>query len=291
VIREKAVRCGRSTPLAGVLSEPVRAAGDAIRPGVLLLNSGILHRVGACRQNVRIARRLAAAGCPVLRFDYSGIGDSEVRRDHLSFEESAVVETVEAMNYLASVSDSREFVLLGLCSGADMAFETAKADARVVGLGLIDPWAYRTPRYYVHHYAPRLLRLQSWKNAIRRQLFQRGAPSAFPSIGDPEIEGLELPTYVREFPPREQASKDLEMLIARDVQMCCVFSDGQEDHYNYQGQFEDAFRGIGIGGHLTEVHVPGSDHIFTDLDHQKLLLDTLARWIEQCWPTRSGDRA
>lgn len=287
-MREKAVRCGKSTPLAGVYTEAVRGDDDARRPGVLLLNSGILHRVGACRQNVRIARRLAGAGYPVLRFDYSGIGDSEVRRDHLSFEESAVVETVEAMNYLGSVSDSREFVLLGLCSGADMAFETAKADARVVGLGLIDPWAYRTPRYYVHHYAPRLLRLQSWKNAIRRQLFERGASDGFPSIGDPEVEGLELPTYVREFPPREQATKDLEMLVGRGVQMCCVFSDGQEDHYNYQGQFEDAFRGIGLGQVLTEVHVPGSDHIFTDLDHQTLLLDTLDQWMQRSFPARPG---
>ena len=81
MIREKAVRCGRSTPLAGVLSEPVRIDGEASRPGVLLLNSGILHRVGACRQSqeamgvvgpgaqqlVRRVHQLGAARQPVGR--------------------------------------------------------------------------------------------------------------------------------------------------------------------------------------------------------------------------------
>lgn len=286
MIREKAVRCGKSTPLAGILSEAARDVSRGPLPGVLLLNSGILHRVGACRQNVKIARRLAAEGYNVLRFDFSGIGDSEVRRDHLSFEQSALVETQEAMSYLGSVSDAQEFVLIGLCSGADMAFETAKADARVVGLALIDPWAYRTPRYYLHHYGPRLLRLQSWKNAIRRNLLERGREDAFPAIADPEAEGLELPTYVREFPPREQATKDLAALMGRGVELCCVFSDGQEDHYNYQGQFADAFPGIGLEGRLHELHVPGSDHIFTDLDHQHVLIDTLTDWVRRCWPGR-----
>jgi len=287
LIREKAVRCGKSSPLVGILSEPPGGRREGL-PGVLILNSGILHRVGACRQSVRIARRLAAAGHPVLRFDYSGIGDTEVRRDSLAFEESAVVETQEAMSYLGAATGADAFVLLGLCSGADMAFETAKADARVVGLGLIDPWAYRTPRYYVHHYGPRLLRLQSWRNAIRRNLFERGSGTdAFPSIDDTEAEGLELPTYVREFPPREQASKDLQALVGRDVELCCVFSDGQEDHYNYQGQFADAFPGIGLEAKLHEVYVPGSDHIFTDLDHQRLLIDTLAGWMEARWPGRT----
>ncbi|HEM46841.1 MAG TPA: hypothetical protein ENO23_07330, partial [Alphaproteobacteria bacterium] len=275
-----------STPLAGILSEARREPGQGPRPGVLLLNSGILHRVGACRQNVRIARRLAGEGFHVLRFDFSGIGDSEVRRDHLAFEQSAVVEVQEAMSYLGSVTDAREFVLIGLCSGADMAFEAAKADARVVGLGLIDPWAYRTPRYYLHHYGPRLLRLSSWRNAIRRNLFERGRADAFPSIGDPEAEGLELPTYVREFPPREQAGKDLAALVGRGVELCCVFSDGQEDHYNYQGQFADAFPGIGLEEKLLELHVPGSDHIFTDPVHQRLLLDTLSTWMQRSWADR-----
>jgi hypothetical protein len=77
VSREKVVRFGREAKLVGILSEPQGAAGSAREPMVLLVNSGILHRVGACRFHVRLARRLAEDGVSALRFDFSGIGDSE----------------------------------------------------------------------------------------------------------------------------------------------------------------------------------------------------------------------
>ena len=131
--REKAVRFGTTASLVGVLTEAVAGTPDADRPAVLFLNSGILHRVGSCRMHVRLARALSAEGFHCLRFDYSGIGDSDQRRDSLSFEESAVVETREAMDYLAKAKGTKRFVLMGLCSGADMAHETALADERVAG--------------------------------------------------------------------------------------------------------------------------------------------------------------
>ena len=74
--REKVVRFGRETKLVGVLSEP-QGGGPVREPMLLLVNSGILHRVGACRFHVRLARRLASEGVSALRFDFSGIGDSE----------------------------------------------------------------------------------------------------------------------------------------------------------------------------------------------------------------------
>jgi hypothetical protein len=72
-MNEEAVLIGGS--LVGILSRPP-AGVDPAMPGVLLLNAGRIHRVGPNRLYVAIARRLAAMGFAVCRFDLSGIGDS-----------------------------------------------------------------------------------------------------------------------------------------------------------------------------------------------------------------------
>ena len=284
--REKVIRFGREAKLVGILSEPPNASA-ASEPMVLLVNSGILHRVGACRFHVRLARRLAAEGVSALRFDFSGIGDSEVRRDDLAFEQSAVAELREAMDHLAASKGARSFVVIGLCSGADMAFEVAKVDPRVVGLGVLDPWAYRTPRYYLNHYGPRLLQVSVWKRLIRRRL--ASPPVVAPSASDPALEELDLPTYVRDFPPQARVEAELRGLIDRDVKLCAIFSGGQADHYNYEGQFADAFRSLALRDRLVERFIPAADHIFTNLAHQRQVVDTLADWLRSTW--RSGTQA
>jgi len=287
VTREKAIRIGRGASLVGILTESPDPDAST-RPGIVLVNSGILHRVGACRLHVTLARTLARDGYNVLRFDFSGIGDSAVRRDDLSFDESAVVELQDAMNHLASAKGHGSFVVMGLCSGADMALEGAKNDARIVGLGLFDPWAYRTPKYYLKHYGPRLLEPSAWANAARQRLFGKTGQGEFPSIANgPTEDELDLPTYVREFPSREQAEGDLRALIERGVQLCCVFTGGQGDHYNYEGQFRDAFRRIEMGRNLRELYIAEADHIFTELDHQAALVETMRDWMAEHWPTRA----
>jgi len=283
-MREKAIRFGRGSSLVGILTES--ADPDAkTRPGVVLVNSGILHRVGACRLHVTLARALARDGYNVLRFDFSGIGDSPVRRDDLSFEESSVVELQDAMNHLSGAKGHASFVVLGLCSGADMALETAKADARIVGLGLFDPWAYRTPRYYVHRFGPKLFSPAAWTNAIRVRVSGEAPAGEFPTVANgASEEELDLPTYVREFPPREAAERDLRALNDRAVQLCCVFTGGQQDHYNHEGQFRAAFKGIDFGSALRELYLPEADHIFTVLAHQEILVGTVRDWMASHWP-------
>ena len=278
-MRERAVRFGKSTPLVGILTEPTRGA-HSNHPGVLLLNSGILHRVGACRLHVNIARALAEIGFPVLRFDFSGIGDSEARKDTLTFNESAPLEVSEAMDYLQTTKNVRDFVLIGLCSGADMAFEVAKADDRVAGLVLLDAWAYRTWRFYWHYYRIRAFKLSVWKNAIRVRLQRLRQASA--SQVEPGEE-LDIPTYVREFPPKEQVETDLKGLATRRMHFFFVFSGGQEEHYNYRRQFHDTFRTVDFGPRLRVDYIPDADHIFTGLDHQTFLVDAIPRWMRMRW--------
>src|SRR5262245_34733723 len=127
---------GAAARLVGIVTTPSSSA--AVRStGVILLNAGVVHRVGPNRMYVTLARRLSQAGLTVLRFDHSGIGDSEPRDDRLDFNQSSVLETIAAMDWLAAERRCRSFALIGLCSGTLTAFNTALADARVTDLVLM----------------------------------------------------------------------------------------------------------------------------------------------------------
>ncbi len=273
MIRERVLKLGKSTPLVGILSEPPPGIANEDRPAILLLNSGILHRVGACRLYVRLARRLAAEGYTVVRFDFSGIGDSEVRKDDLSFEVSAVQELKETMDQISRTRGISSFVPMGLCSGADMALEIAKVDDRVKALGLLDLWVYRTPGYYLRRYGPKLLSVGAWINSVRVRLAQMGQRL------DEAPDYLDLPTYVREFPPRPDATRALAELVERGVRLRCIFTGGQPEDYNYEGQFRAAFSSVKFGSLLEESYLAEADHIFTNLAHQDWVINEISTWL------------
>ncbi len=276
--RQRVVKFGSATPLAGVLTEP---AGAAVRQpvAVVLLNSGILHHVGANRLHVQLAGRLAEAGFVSLRFDLSGIGDSEARRDDLSFEQSAPLETRDAIEYLGRAHGMRRVVLMGLCSGADVAHLAARDDDRVVGLGMLDPWAYKTRMYHVHYYARRLLRpavYREWIQVHWGRLVARLRQTSGAERPDPDM--YELPTYIRVFPPRAQVAAELEAFVRRKVALCVVFSGGLEE-YNHRGQYAASFSDVDFRDRLREEHVPDAEHVFTRLDHQEFVVRELSGWM------------
>ncbi len=106
----------------------------------MLLNSGIIHRVGAHRLNVKLARHLAAQGFTVLRFDLAGLGDSSFAESRLAFEAQLVEDIRAALNILQNTTDAQRFIVGGICSGADNGYSIALADKRVIGTVMLDPY-------------------------------------------------------------------------------------------------------------------------------------------------------
>jgi pimeloyl-ACP methyl ester carboxylesterase len=280
-VKERVVRFGAEASLVGIVTEP---AADAPRggPAVLFLNSGLLHRVGGSRMHVRMARALAAMGRLCLRFDYSGLGDSETRKDSVPFEQSGVLETRDAMNYLAKAKGAERFVLVGLCSGADMAFYTAIEDPRVVGIFQIDPFDYRTPRSYLYWYGPKIFSRQPWLNVLRGRthlgawLKSRLSPAPASSGEEQPTELVQSP-YARAFPPREVVAQGLLTLVQRGVRIYAYFT-GDRDHC-YQGQFKAAFHDIDFGACLTEEYRAKASHLVTDLGLQRDMDQHLSAWL------------
>ena len=63
---EMVVRFGDAESLVGIVTLPSAPTNST---AVVLLNAGVIHRVGPHRMNVQLARRLAARGFTALRFD------------------------------------------------------------------------------------------------------------------------------------------------------------------------------------------------------------------------------
>ena len=280
---ERVVQFGSVASLCGVLTEPTLEHAIADVPPVLLINSGILHKVGSCRLYVKLARALANAGVTTLRFDLSGLGDSDVRRDALSFEDSAVAETQEAMDYLTRLRGCDSFQLAGLCSGADVAHMTAVVDPRVVGMASIDARTHVTPAYWWHNYKPKLFKAKYWVSWVRLRAGGNRPPTW---TGSPDDPSLEVPTYVRVIPPRDELAAELRTIAARRVNMLYLFTDGL-DFYNHAGQHRSAFRDVPFGDCMTECHLRGADHIITDPALQQRAIGMHVQWA---LATKSGAR-
>ncbi len=148
------------------------AGDDDATIGAVIAIGGPQYRAGSHRQFVLMARSLADAGMPVLRFDYRGMGDSE--GEDRTFEH--VDEDIEAAVscLVASNPNVANVVLIGLCDAASAISMYASQDDRVRGLVLINPWV-RTPageaRSYVkHYYLQRLLQRGFWAKMLSGRL-------------------------------------------------------------------------------------------------------------------------
>ncbi|MBB1473149.1 alpha/beta hydrolase [Luteimonas sp. MC1782] len=249
--------------LVGVLTQP--PGGTRARAALVLLNAGLTHRMGPFRLYVQMARVLAAQGFTVFRFDQSGLGDSA-----LSTQVTAgrvMAETTAAMDLVTSLTGVREFVLGGLCSGANDAFNIAPEDARVAGLLLLDGVGYRTPGYHLRHYLPRLLRPASIWGYFRRRL---GPPRDTPP---PELDDFS------DFPTRAEAARRLEALDARGVQALLLYTGGVGDYYNHRSQARACFGAVMRSPGMATDYWPECDHTFYLRAHREKLFQAVSQWM------------
>ncbi|WP_229425323.1 hydrolase 1, exosortase A system-associated [Massilia sp. Se16.2.3] len=104
---------------------------------MLVVVGGPQYRAGSHRQFTLLARDLADAGIPALRFDYRGMGDSEGDLQTFEHVEDDLRAAID--RFFLEVPGMREVVLWGLCDGASAAAMYAPQDARVSGLVLLNP--------------------------------------------------------------------------------------------------------------------------------------------------------
>lgn len=160
---------GEGFDMLGIVSLP--AAGTAVqRTGVVVVVGGAQYRVGSHRQFVQLARFLAEAGFPVLRFDLPGMGDSPGELP--SFEDTAPHIAAAIDGFQKHCPGVERVVLWGLCDGASasLLYVEATQDPRLAGLALLNPWVRSETSLararVKHYYRQRLGELAFWRKLV-----------------------------------------------------------------------------------------------------------------------------
>ncbi len=169
--------------LLGILARPETPA----QTGVLVIVGGPQYRVGSHRQFVLLSRTLAAAGYPVLRFDYRGMGDSEGKpRDFLALT-ADITAAIDAL--YERVPSLKKVALWGLCDGASSAliYYHETSDPRVHQLCLLNPWVrseVSLARTKVkHYYAQRLMQKHFWLKLLAGKVMLGAISSLAKDLG------------------------------------------------------------------------------------------------------------
>ncbi len=257
--------------LVGVVTS-AESHDQRARPAVVLLNAGLLHRVGPNRLYVRIAREVARRGFASLRFDLSGIGDSLSRNDSVPLRTTALHDVQDAFDYLAATEAITSFLVIGLCSGADLAFRAALADRRVVGAVLIDGLPYRTMRSQLHDQWQRVLCASSDDGGRRlvAAIWCRIRKLRTPKpCGAPRRDR-------RDVPGKHEAEASLHLLVRRGVKLLMIYTSGRG--YSYERQFADLFPSLPPSAVQVE-YFRDAQHTFSLLVNQDRLVRTIEGWV------------
>lgn len=289
-MREEAFLFGHTRSLVGIITDPPKAVRGHNLPAIIFLNAGIVHRVGPNRFYVKMARRLAAMGFVVLRFDFSGIGDSKAREDTLPFDKSSVSEVQEAINTLREARGIARFILIGLCSGAVIAFQTAWTDPRVIGTVLINGQSYNNKQ--LHVYVKNRQTAQAYKEGISYSFYNRKSWSKiltghvnYLSIIKSVVFLISFPLISRFTLQRKVSSevdhftRDLHVLAERGVRLLLIYSEQGRDFEYLKAAFGHQIHQSKSDGTLTIEVIPQANHTFDSLSSQDHLFSVVKEWI------------
>lgn len=271
-VDEQVVMFGPDGRLVGVVTSPAADDSPASSPAaVVILNAGIIHRVGPGRLHVRLARMLAEAGHTVLRFDLPGIGDSPQYPGLRDYVEAIERDCRRAID-IATRGGAESVVIFGLCSGADFGFRVAAVDPRVEGLILVDPSVPVTRGYHLRWWMSRVANPGSWRSLLtgNSNLLARLRAGGDADNGQGSV--------TSEYYLGEAGARRLRDIVRRGVRFCCVFTGGQ-GRYNYRSQFAEAFPDVDFGDQLDLEYWPDCTHIFLSERDKLRLLAAVRDWM------------
>jgi pimeloyl-ACP methyl ester carboxylesterase len=143
--RETLVTVPGPAPLFGVATAPSVSPSATT---VVLCNAGSVHHVGPHRSYVELARALAVAGVPSIRFDLRNLGDSlggpSADENH-PYPATALEDVAAVVEWAAGRAGCERVVVAGLCSGAHAAFHAGLEipHPSLAAVVLINPLTFR----------------------------------------------------------------------------------------------------------------------------------------------------
>ncbi len=275
-----------ASPLGDLLAVVTRPTGpDSGLAAVLLRGGGWRPSSGPRRTQVRLARRLAAAGLHGVRFSYHGVAESGGRSEEVFRLDQPFVEDLDAVGRWVA-SQGLQPVLVGNCFGARTALSHASQAQSVAGVALIVPpvhdfeVARRIDRRPLSKLARRASPAHLWRvvrSPARRRALRR-TTKALSGVARHRLRPGRRrdPGWISRGFCRELAA-----LVDRKVPVLLVYGDDD----NYFRDFELARAGeLGeivtrAGPRLEVAVVPGKIHGLTSVDTQDATLTAVERWV------------
>ncbi|MHC9085861.1 serine aminopeptidase domain-containing protein [Luteimonas sp. RIT-PG2_3] len=261
-----------------------------VQRAVLLLNAGAVAHHGPNRLHVALARRLAALGFLVLRFDQSGLGDSQTRpgnAENVVYGVDAIADIGRAVAWSRQAGAS-EVVLAGLCSGAYHALRAGLADQPVNAIIAINPLAFHytagaslevAPSQIVgeaSRYASSVRSLKSWKKVLRGEvnLFSVARTVASRVVMKARSALANVMRRLHVALPDDLGS-DLLSLAGRGIALHFIFAASDPGLSMLREEGGSAVDTLLEDGRLDIAIIEGADHTFTPLWSHPLLIDTI----------------
>lgn len=152
--------------LIGIIHKPDKPKRQGV---IIVVAGGPQYRVGAHRQFVLLARKLAQNNITVLRFDLRGMGDSTGIYKGFQESEQDIKSAIDTL--IAHEPEINEIILFGECESASGIIFYAFTDSRVKGTILINPWVRteggQAQTYLKHYYLERLFEKSFWEKVIK----------------------------------------------------------------------------------------------------------------------------
>lgn len=277
---------GEAGRLFGITCEPTEQPPP--RAWVVLLNAGFVRHIGPNRLYVRWAREWARRGLPSLRVDGRSVGESDGSDGpHRSVTElynaGAVTDAASLVAALHKRRDVDALTLIGLCSGAYMAFHLALQAPAVKRIVLLNPQILsydedESQRGRVHYVRRSLLSAAKWRSMLARrsaprQLVERVTLMARAAVA---AAGRGL---------RRAPTADADWLVAslatlrdRGTEVHFVMSEGDPGLAYLARHLGPELRAAPKGSF--ELHlIRDADHTFRPLDAQRRLTPLVDRLV------------
>jgi alpha-beta hydrolase superfamily lysophospholipase len=294
-VRERIEMIGGS--VISVHCEPALTRATEL-PLVVMLNAGAAYRIGPNRISVLLARALAARGFRSVRLDATGLGDNVPVGEAGVNDAYAATAFRDIESVLESAKKSRpaeRVVLLGLCSGAYFAFQSAVqlADPALVESVLINPLTFFWKEGMTIDDSPTRedqIADYYWRSAVKPGKWLKllsgqskiGFAGAFAQFWrrwqqQPHAQGpaAALADGPAGHPRRDDLPADLTRLALRDRPLTCFFSSADPGFHIMNVRAKNKMQELQKSGQLSLTFIEDADHTFSFRGPRTRLIDAI----------------
>jgi hypothetical protein len=265
-------------PFIASVAEP---EGRSASIGVIVIGMGMA--------DVRVAKRLAKLGflAVQMRLIKDTVHHRDVQRRFATYDTSGVARCRQAMDTLSASHGVTQFIFMGNCALANISFNTALVDPRVVGLILTNPYvSKRLTSGLMFKLRWHLLRRRSWLRLLRGKMNLQPAVQAL--IGDrnpPELEDTAPPDLKQDIALPPDFDRRLDGLMqGRRMPVLLVFSENEASLEYFRRFYRGTLRSLVARGSLRFEVIDTQVHDFSARDDSALRLNNIvADWVGKTW--------